>query len=107
VKIAVPALGPDTRSAVAPTFARCPYFVVVDDDRHDVETIKNAGGELDSGASTGSVQLLADAGVGTVLAHRCGPHAARALAAAGIIVSLGHTGTVDEIVETFTAGLLQ
>lgn len=103
MKIAISALGPDLDSAVAPAFARCPYFVVVDTDRHDAETIENTGMARDSGAGTGSVQLLTDAGIGTVLAHRCGPHAARALTAAGVTVSLGHTGTVAETIEAFTA----
>jgi predicted Fe-Mo cluster-binding NifX family protein len=104
VKIAIPALGPDTGASIAPTFARCPFFIIVDTGGETVTAIENTGLARDSGAGTGSVQLLANAGVATILAHRCGPHATRALAAAGISISLGHTGTVAEAVAAFTAG---
>jgi predicted Fe-Mo cluster-binding NifX family protein len=105
MKIAVSALGSDPRCAVAPTFARCPYFIVVDTERDGVEAITNPGAGLDSGAATGSVQVLVEAGVRTVLIQRCGPRAATALAAAGITVSQGHSGTVTDTINAFTAEL--
>jgi predicted Fe-Mo cluster-binding NifX family protein len=107
VKLAVPALGRTTCSAVAPTFARCPYFIVIDTDCHDTLVVENGGQVRDSGAGTAAVQLLADMGVGLVLAQRCGPQATKALAAARIELRLGFCGTVVETIEAFTAGLPQ
>jgi len=105
VKIAVPALGPTIGSAVAPTFARCPYFIVIDTACQGISVLENTGATRDSGVATGVVQLLVDAGIGIVLGQRCGPQATRALTAAKIDVRLGHRGTVAEIIEAFTAGL--
>jgi predicted Fe-Mo cluster-binding NifX family protein len=104
LKVAVSSTGPHLSSAVCASFGRCACFLVVDLDTEDVAVVENTGAELDSGAGSRSVQLLANAKASTVLTGRCGPKAARALAAARIDVHCGCDGTVAEAIAVFAAG---
>jgi len=59
------------------------------------------------GAGIQSAQLVADKDAETVLTGNCGPNAFRTLAAAGIGVVIGATGTVREAVEAYKSGRLK
>jgi predicted Fe-Mo cluster-binding NifX family protein len=50
--------------------------------------------------------LIADRGVEVVLTGNCGPNAHRTLAAAGVKVFTGASGTVEEALRRFQAGEL-
>jgi len=84
-------------------FGRCQYFIIIDTDTMDYETIHNAGGAV-GGAGIQAAQLMVDNSVKTVLTGNLGPNAFRTLSAAGIQGITGVSGTVKEIIEKYKKG---
>lgn len=108
MKVAVTAQGAELNSPVDPRFGRAKNFVVVDTETgehttHDNQTNLNAV----QGAGIQAARTVADLGVGAVLTGNVGPKAHAALAAAGIQVYVGLSGTVGEAVEEFKAGNME
>lgn len=108
MKIAVTSTGPDQNSPLDHRFGRCPYFILADvgDTGTHFESVSNVNASLGGGAGTASAQLMIDKGVQVVLTGNCGPKSKQALAAAGIEIVAGCTGTVDEVIDQFKAGRL-
>ncbi len=104
MKIAITATGPDLNANVDPFFGRCQYFLIVETDDLTHQAIKNPNLALGSGAGIQSAQLLAKQGVRQVLTGNCGPKAYQTLAAAGLAVSIGCSGTIREAIDQFKAG---
>ncbi|MBN1230555.1 MAG: NifB/NifX family molybdenum-iron cluster-binding protein [Anaerolineales bacterium] len=93
-----------------PRFGRCQFFVVVDMNNGDVETIPNKSIHDDSGAGVGAAAFLSALGVEKAISGRFGPKAATALQAAGIEMLVFNTGSdlsFDEVLEKFHAGELK
>jgi len=106
MRIAITATGSGTDAQVDPRFGRCAYFVFVDTDTLQAETVANNNVDAAGGAGTQSAQIVAEKGVATVLTGNCGPKAFAVLKAAGIKVIIGVSGTVREAVEKYKAGML-
>jgi predicted Fe-Mo cluster-binding NifX family protein len=106
MKIAISSSGKDLNSQIDPRFGRCAYFLIVDSENMDFEAIDNESGVLGGGAGIQSAQFVASKGVKAVITGNCGPNAMDTLAAAGIQVFLGNTGTAAEGVESFNNGNL-
>jgi len=104
MKIAVTATGPDLEAKVDPRFGRCPYFLIVETDNLSFEAIENPNLALGGGAGVQSGQLMAEKGVKHVLTGNCGPNAYQTLAAAGIGIIVGCSGTVRDVIEQYTSG---
>jgi predicted Fe-Mo cluster-binding NifX family protein len=104
MKIAITAREPKLEAELDPRFGRAAYFVVVETDGGDYETIENPNVDLPSGAGIQSAQLIAGKGVTALLTGSCGPKAYDVLEAAGVSVYVGTTGTVSEAVEAFKSG---
>ena len=77
MKIAVSSTGPTLDDRVEARFGRCPYFLVVDPDTMETESIPNPNRELAGGAGPQSVQLIAEKGVAVVLTGNSAPPALR------------------------------
>jgi len=107
MRIAVSAGGPGLDAPVDPRFGRCSYFVVVDSETMEGETIDNANATTAGGAGIRTAQAIADLGVETVITGNCGPNAYQTLSAAGIEVATGFTGSVREAVEAYKRGGLE
>jgi len=107
MKIAVTAEGQGMSDNVDPHFGRAKRFLLVDTETNDVEVIDNTQNvNAAQGAGIQAAQNLSQPGVTAVLTGNCGPNAFRALAAAGIKVYVGVTGTVAEAVEQLKSGQL-
>ncbi len=106
MKIAITATGNTLDSQVDPRFGRAAYFVVVDTETMSAEAIENQSVAAGGGAGVSSGKTIVDAGAKAVLTGNCGPNAHRTLAAAGIKVYTGFSGTVAEAVEQFKSGKL-
>ncbi len=104
MKVAVTATEPSVDGRVDPRFGRCPFFIIVETDDMSFQAIENTSVTLGGGAGIQSAQLMAENGVKFVLTGNCGPNAYQTLAAAGIGVIIGCSGTVAEVVEQFKAG---
>jgi len=106
MKIAVTSTGPKLDDAVEARFGRCPYFLIVEPEAMEIESIQNPNISLGGGAGIQSAQLMSSKGVSVVLTGNCGPNASRTFGAAGIQVITGVSGRVREAVELFKAGKL-
>lgn len=105
-KIAVTVMGPSLDAAVDPQFGRCSYFVLVDTERDTFEALKNTG-TPGGNAGAQAAESIAAKGATVLLTGKCGPNASASLAAAGIRVVPGCSGSVRTVVRQFKTGQLQ
>jgi len=91
MKIAVSATKPSLDADVDPRFGRCQYFVIVDLDTMEFESVENSSAQASGGAGISTGQMIVDKGVEAVLTGNCGPNAYQVLSAAGIKVVTGAT----------------
>lgn len=106
MKIAITATAQSLDAQVDSRFGRCPYYLIVETEDLSFTALANPGVSQGSGAGIQAAQFLADKGVQHILTGNCGPKAHQTLAAAGISVSVGCSGTVREAVEQFKTGKL-
>ena len=104
MKIAITSTQADLAAKVDPRFGRCPYFLIVETDDFSFEAIENPSVTLGSGAGIQAAQLMAEKGVKHVLTGNCGPNAHQTLAAAGIGVIVGCSGSVRDVIEQYKSG---
>jgi len=106
MKIAISATGPGLESEVDPRFGRSQYFILVELETMQFETLKNPNPESPSGAGIGTAQLICDKGVETVITGKIGPKAHQVLSAAGVRMLTGASGRVGNAIERFKEGKL-
>ena len=106
MKIAVSSTGPTLEDMVDPRFGRCGFFLIIDTDSMDLESIQNQSATLGGGAGIQSAQLVVDKGAMTVLTGNCGPKATQTFCAAGVQVITGISGPVQKAVEQYQSGAL-
>ena len=102
MKIAVAAEGQEPQSSPADRFARAPWFLVFDGDGTFLEAVNMVAGE--HGAAAAAVGLLANRGVGMLIAPRLGPNAVSALATAGMKAYLSEGVTAADCVTRYLSG---
>ena len=107
MKLAVSAMGKDLDAQVYPGFGRCQYFIIADSDTLEFEALKNPNIGLMNRAGIQSGEMMADRGVEVVLTGNIGPNAFRTLAAAGVQVIAGVSGTVREAIHKLNSDQLQ
>jgi len=107
MKIAISATGPNLDAGVDPRFGRCRYFVIVDPDTMQFESLENSSAMGSGGAGIAAAQTVAGKGVEAVLTGNCGPNAYQVLSSAGIKVITGVTGKVMEAVQSYKSGNLE
>jgi len=107
MKIGISSTGKDLNAQVDPRFGRCQYFLIVDTDTMDFESISNESAMASGGAGIQAAQTIAKAGVGAMVTGNMGPNAFQTLSAAGIKVFTGATGTINEAVDKYKRGELQ
>jgi predicted Fe-Mo cluster-binding NifX family protein len=108
MKIAIPSSGKTLNSPVDPRFGRCPLFLIIDLETMDFRVIENEAGSAARGAGVTAAQIVADSGVGAVLAGNIGPNAFYALNAAGIKIFSGAFGiTAKEALKRYKNGGLK
>jgi len=106
VKIAIAAEGSDLRAGIAHRFGMSAYLVIVDLDTGKFEAIASPGAGK-RGAGMQAVVLALSKGAKAVLTGYCSPAARSHLAANGIDVVTGITGTVGEAFERYKRGDFQ
>jgi predicted Fe-Mo cluster-binding NifX family protein len=106
MKIAISAMEPGLGSEVDPRFGRSQYFILVEPETMQFETIRNPHLEASSGAGIGAAQLVCDKGAGAVITGKIGPKAHRVLSAAGVRMLTGVSGKIGDAIERFKAGML-
>jgi predicted Fe-Mo cluster-binding NifX family protein len=106
MKIAVTSTGTSLDSEVDPRFGRCRYFVIVDPETMQFETVDNSGAMASGGAGIATAQMVAGKGVEAVLTGNCGPNAYEALTTAGIKIITGVSGKVRQAIQDYRSGKL-
>ena len=107
MRIAVAAAGPELDAKVDKLFGRCNFFIFVDPDSMQFESVNNAALTVSSGAGIPAAMLVANKGAKAVMAGEIGPTAVEALKDLGVAVFSGVDGTVREAVEIYKAGKLE
>jgi len=102
----VSATGNSIDSQVDPRFGRCAYFIVVDTDTMNCQSLPNAAYDSPHGAGIQAAQIVANQNVQAVLTGMVGPNAHRVLSAAGIEIVTGVTGTVRDAIRRYKSGEL-
>lgn len=106
--IAIPSEGTDPSSPLARRLGRADYFLFYNNASGEWRSVDNrAGLDLAQGAGVQAAQTLTAEDAQVLLSGHCGPRAFRALAAAGISVCTGASGTVSEVLEAWQAGHLE
>jgi predicted Fe-Mo cluster-binding NifX family protein len=107
MKIAVSAVGPDLDAQVDPRFGRAPYFILIDPESLEFEAVANRQNlQAARGAGIQAAALVARHRPSAVITGNCGPKAYNTLAAAGIPVLLGASGSVRNTVQQYRQGKL-
>ena len=107
MKISVSATAPSLDAEVDPRFGRCQYFIIIDPQSMEFETLDNSNAMAAGGAGISTAQMIASKGVEVVLTGNCGPNAYQTLSAAGIQVITGVSGRIRDAVEAYNTGKLQ
>lgn len=106
MKIAISAVEPNLDSEVHPRFGRSQYFIVVDPETMQFESLTNPDIEASSGAGISTAQLIFKKGASVIITGTIGPKAHQVLAAAGVRMLTGVSGTIREAIASFKAGKL-
>ncbi len=107
MKICVTATAGSLDAALDPLFGRCRYFVIVDPETMEFETLENPAVSAPGGAGIQAAQTIANRGIDVLITESIGPNALPVLSAAGIKVVTGKGGSVAEAVEQYLKGELQ
>ena len=103
--VCITAAGKDWSAAAHPNFGRASYFLFIDTETEAIDPVENRPGA--HGAGVQAAQTVAGQGAGVVITGSVGPNAFQGLAAAGIDVYVGATGTVKQAFDAYRAGELK
>ncbi|MBE0425877.1 MAG: NifB/NifX family molybdenum-iron cluster-binding protein [Nitrospirae bacterium] len=107
MKLAIPSEGTDLNAGIDPRFGRCQYFLVVEAETMNFETLENPFRSAQGGAGIKAAQFVFDRGAKAVLAANIGPNALNTLKAAGIPVVVGLNGEVKQAIEDYKMGKIE
>lgn len=97
---------PNLDSEVNPRFGRSRYFILIDPETMEFESIINPNIEASGGAGIGTAQLVYSEGASVVITGTIGPKAHQALDATGVRMITGVSGSIRDAVAGFKAGRL-
>jgi predicted Fe-Mo cluster-binding NifX family protein len=107
MKLLISANGSDLDALIGPTFARSPWFLMVDTDTMEYRALENVrAGDPECSAITVAdmlMETLAGEQLACVLTGDMGPNASRIFWQAGIPVTTGLAGVVKEVVAAFAS----
>jgi predicted Fe-Mo cluster-binding NifX family protein len=89
-----------------PRFGRCPFFVIVDMDSMNENSVSNINAVESSGVGIQAAQTIAQLGVSALITGNIGPNALQTLTAANIEVYQQQGVTVRDAVDKFKRGEL-
>jgi predicted Fe-Mo cluster-binding NifX family protein len=101
MKLAVSSTEAGLDARMDPRFGRCAYFVIVDVDSLQTESLANESQGLGGGAGIQAAQSVAARGVKAVITGNCGPKAFKVLERAGVEILVGASGTVADAIDQF------
>ncbi len=106
MKICITAGASGLDAPLDPRFGRCPFFVIVDMDSMNENSVSNTNAEESSGAGIQAAQTIARLGVSVLITGNIGPNALQTLTSANIEVYQQQGGTVRDAVDKLKRGEL-
>lgn len=95
-------------SPVSPTFARCPYFLIVNSESKEFRTVPNPAAVTGRGAGVAASQLVVSQKAEAVICGNFGPNAFSILQMSGIKIYPGVYGlTIKEAIDKYNQGELK
>lgn len=107
MKICVSATSGNLDAQVDSRFGRCPYFVIVDSETMEFNSIVNDSSGAAHGAGIQAAQTVVNIGAKVVITGNVGPNAFNVLSATGIKIVTGASGSVKDAVEKYKNGQLK
>ncbi|NSW90087.1 MAG: NifB/NifX family molybdenum-iron cluster-binding protein [Firmicutes bacterium] len=107
MKICISSKGNSLDSMLDSRFGRADYFIIVDTDTMEFESIENTAATSGGGAGITSGQMMVDRDIKAVITGNVGPNAMSVLKAADIDIYRGMAISVKENIESFKRGLLE
>ena len=107
MKLGISATENNLHAAVDQRFGRCRYFLIVDSETKEINTIDNQATQAQGGAGIQAAQTLVDHGVEAVLTGNIGPNAFQTLSAAHIKVYTNVNGSIEQAVDQYVQGKLK
>lgn len=107
MKLCITAKEATLDAQIDPRFGRCAFFIFIDSETMEFEAVDNAALSTAGGAGIKAGTLVSERNAQAVLTGSAGPNAYQVLAAAGIDVYTGVTGSIADVVRAFNAGELQ
>ena len=108
MRIAVTATGKDLDSNMDPRFGRAAYFIIVNPETMEYETVENTQNlNLPQGAGIQAGKTIIDNNADMLITGNCGPKAFKVLQSAGIKIFTGAKGSVSDAVSKYKNGELQ
>ncbi|MDG6218163.1 MAG: NifB/NifX family molybdenum-iron cluster-binding protein [Candidatus Thermoplasmatota archaeon] len=104
MKICVTAIEDNLDADVDPRFGRCKYFLIIDVETMEVNSISNDNLMASGGAGIQAAQMVAKTGANTVITGNIGPNAFQTLSAAGVKVITGVSGNIKDVINKFKNG---
>ncbi len=104
MKVCVTAAGREWSAMTQPSFGRAAFFLFIEAESETISAVKNDPGA--HGAGVQAAQTMSEQGAHVVVTGSVGPNAFQGLAAAGVDVYVGATGTVREAYDAYQAGQL-
>ncbi len=99
MKIAIPV--DENQKNVCVSFARAPYFMMVDEANEKIEIVENIAALAQGGAGLKAAQFLVDQDVQFLITVRCGENAAQVLQAADITIYKSENTDAKQNVQLF------
>ncbi len=106
MKICISSSGSGLDDEVDPRFGRCQYFGFVDTESMNFEAIPNSFMMAGGGAGIQAAQFVVNQGAKAVITGNVGPKAYDVLAAGGIEIFTGASGTVRKAIDSYKKGEL-
>ena len=108
MRIAVTSTGKDLDSNMDPRFGRAAYFIIVNPETMEYETVENSQNlNLPQGAGIQAGKTVIDNNVDVLITGNCGPKAFKVLQSADVKIFTGAEGSVSDAVSKYKNGELK
>ena len=107
MKIAITSQGKGIDAAVDERFGRCNFFVIINPNNMEHETLSNEAIASSGGAGIKAAQVLINKNVEALITGNIGPNAFNVLSGTGIKIITSVSGNVKEAVEKYLKGELK
>ena len=107
MRIAISAVEASLDAEVDTRFGRCRFFIIVEPDTMQFESVSNSSAMTSGGAGISAAQMIIGKGVEAVLTGNCGPNTCQVLSSDGLMVVTGVSGKVRDAVQSYKSGNLE